>query len=89
MALGNVLLPRIQQAVGWSNRTVMVVSTSFAATVPLWAALGLVFPFAGLHTKRDINLIIVVAFVGPPSFDRADGRVTAHSSVTLEQSTQR
>lgn len=67
MSVGNVVLPRIQKAAGWSNRTVIIFSTLLAASIPLWAALGMVLPFAGLRTKRSINLIDVVAFVSPCS----------------------
>lgn len=88
MALGNMVLPRIQKAAGWSNRTVMVLAISIAITIPLWGSLGLYIPFAGLRTKKSVNLLNVVAFVRP-ALDRADARHTVRSSATPGQSLPR
>ena len=45
IAVANSLLPGIHRSTRWSNRTVVVLYFAIATIVPIWACLGLVFPW--------------------------------------------
>ena len=66
LGLSTGFAPSIQRAAGISNRAVMIIATLIGVTIPLWASLGLFFPWAGLRTPSSVYLTLVIGIVNAP-----------------------
>jgi len=73
VALSSLIFPTIQRSIGFSNKTTILICIALEVAVPLWASLGLIFPWAGLRTKASLYSLVLTGIVRSDDSDEQYG----------------